>query len=380
MSQANGLLTLLMGPTIPLPSPPFIIEALQNIEITHDDTGRSGFQLSFESGRSGPLALVDSPLLSTPLLKPFSRLVIIITLNAMPRVLMDGIITSTEYSPGGPESGSTFAVTGEDVSIMMDLEEKSIEHPAQPELIIAGKIILSYAQYGLIPMVIPPPTIDIPIPIERTPTQQGTDLEYLNLMADRFGYVFFIIPGPAPLSNTAYWGPPLRMSLPQRALSVNQGSHSNVISINFSYNALSATRLTGSVEDRRSNRSLPVQTFASQRLPPLVSQPALTPLSKARTKKVRYTGLDVMQAFSRAQGITDSSVDNVATASGELDVLRYGSILWPRSLVGLRGAGYCYDGFWYVKRVTHKIKKGEYKQSFTLSREGMGSSTPLVVP
>ena len=87
-----------------------------------------------------------------------------------------------------------------------------------------------------------------------------------------------------------------------------------------------------------------------------------------------------MQAFSRAQGKTDSSVDNVATASGELDVLRYGSILWPRSLVGLRGAGYSYDGFWYVKRVTHKIKKGEYKQSFTLSREGMGSLTPLVIP
>lgn len=380
MSQAKALLTLLIGPTIPLPSPPFIMQALQNVEVTHDDTGRSGFQLSFEAGRSGPLALMDSPLLMTPLLKPFSRLIIIITLDAMPRVLMDGIITSTEYSPGGLEAGSTFTVTGEDVSVMMDLEEKSIEHPAQPELIIASKIIISYAQYGLIPMLVPPHSVDIPIPIERTPTQQGTDLEYLNLMADRFGYVFFIIPGPVPLSNTAYWGPPVRIGLPQRALSVNQGMHSNVISINFSYNALSATRLTGSVEDRRSNKSLPVQTFAGLRLPPLVSRPALTPLSKARTKKVRYTGLDVMQAFSRAQGITDSSVDNVATASGELDVLRYGSILWPRCLVGLRGAGYSYDGFWYVKRVTHKIKKGEYKQSFTLSREGTGSLTPLVIP
>jgi len=380
MSLANALLTLLMGPTIPLSAPRFMMEALQNVEVTHDDTGRSGFQLSFEAGRSGPLALLDSPLLTSSRLKPFSRVVITITLNAMPRVLMDGIITSTEYSPGGPEGGSTFTATGEDVSVMMDLEEKSIEHPAQPELVIASKIILSYAQYGLIPMVIPPPSVDIPIPIERTPTQQGTDFEYLNEMAERFGYVFFIIPGPVPMTNTAYWGPPERVGLPQRALSVNQGLHSNVVSINFSYNALSATRLSGSVEDRRTNKSLPVQTFSGLRLPPLVSQPALNPLSKARTKKVRYTGLDVMQAFSRAQGKTDSSVDNVATASGELDVLRYGSILWPRSLVGLRGAGYSYDGFWYVKRVTHKIKKGEYKQSFTLSREGMGSLTPLVVP
>ena len=68
-------------------------------------------------------------------------------------------------------------MTGEDVSVMMDLEEKSAEHPAQDETIIALKLIASYAQYGLIPVVIPPVVIDPPIPIERTPVQQGTDLE-----------------------------------------------------------------------------------------------------------------------------------------------------------------------------------------------------------
>lgn len=380
MSLQNALLTLLIGPVIPIPAPLLITEALQSVEVTHDDKGRSGFQLTFEAGRSGPLALLDSPLLMSPLLKPFCRVVIIVTLNAMPSVLMDGIITNQEYSPGSSDGSSIFTVTGEDVSVMMDMEEKSLEHPAQPELIIANKIILSYAQYGLIPMVIPPPSIDIPIPIERTPTQQGTDLDYLHEMAARFGYVFYIMPGPAPMTNIAYWGPPVRIGLPQRALSVNLGQETNVVSINFSYNALSPTFVSGSIEDRRTNKTFPVQTFASMRLPPLVSQPALTPISKTRRMQFRYSGYDVMQAFSRAQGITDASVDNVATASGELDVLRYGNILWPRTLVGLRGAGYSYDGFWYVKRVTHKIKKGEYKQSFTLTREGMGSLTPLVPP
>ena len=37
--------------------------------------------------------------------------------------------------------------------------------------------------------------------------------------------------------------------------------------------------------------------------------------------------------------------------------------------------------FWYdVKSVTHNIRKGEYKQRFTLSREGTGTLTPLVRP
>jgi hypothetical protein len=30
--------------------------------------------------------------------------------------------------------------------------------------------------------------------------------------------------------------------------------------------------------------------------------------------------------------------------------------------------------------VTHNIKRGEYKQSFTLGRDGMISLTPMVMP
>jgi len=41
--------------------------------------------------------------------------------------------------------------------------------------------------------------------------------EYLSETAQRYGYVFYIIPEPAPLTNTAYWGPPERMGVPQRS-------------------------------------------------------------------------------------------------------------------------------------------------------------------
>jgi len=68
----------------------------------------------------------------------------------------------------------------------------------------------------------------------------------------------------------------------------------------------------------------------------------------------------------------------VVTARGELDVLRYGTVLKPRRLVGVRGAGTAYDGLYYVKNVTHKVKAGEYKQSFELSRNGLISTVPQV--
>ena len=59
---------------------------------------------------------------------------------------------------------------------------------------------------------------------------------------------------------------------------------------------------------------------------------------------------------------------------------RYGDILRPRRLVGVRGAGWMFDGFYYVSNVTHRIKKGEYTQSFTLKREGFGAISPVVLP
>jgi hypothetical protein len=68
------------------------------------------------------------------------------------------------------------------------------------------------------------------------------------------------------------------------------------------------------------------------------------------------------------------------SANGSLDVNRYGKLLHSRMLVGVRGAGLAYDGMYYVDSVTHNIKKGEYKQNFTLSRDGLITNTPVVVP
>ena len=59
-------------------------------------------------------------------------------------------------------------------------------------------------------------------------------------------------------------------------------------------------------------------------------------------------------------------------------MLRYGRMLKARGLVGVRGAGVAYDGLYYVKSVTSRLKRGEFKQSFELTRNGLVSITPSV--
>jgi hypothetical protein len=379
MPPVSLQLTLLIGPSVAVPAPPMLIEALDHVEVTQTDEGRSGFQITFTAGRGGISGMMDYPLLSLPLLRPFNRVILILTFNAVPRVLMDGFITHQQLVPSNEPGASTLTITGEDVSVMMDLEEKSVEHPAQDETLIALKIIATYAQYGLVPVVIPPVAIDVPIPIERTPVQQGTDLAYLTRLAERNAYVFYVVPGPVPFVNTAYWGPPKRVGVPQRALSINIGPDTNVDSLSFRNNALQPTLVAGQIRDRLTNQTMPVQTFASTRTP-LAMQPAwLVNQPNVRSTQLRHSGLTAIQAFARAQAITDASSDAV-TAEGEMDGVRYGGILQAGGMVGVRGAGLTNDGFYYVKRVKHTLSKETYTQSFTLTRDGTGSLSPVVVP
>jgi hypothetical protein len=293
---------------------------------------------------------------------------------------MDGIITNHQFAPSETPGETTFTVTGEDVSVMMDLREEIREHPAQPEPIIVTLLTTHYAMYGLVPMVIPPATLDVPIPTERTPVQHATDLGYINQMAARYGYVFYIDPGPLPGMNIAYWGPPVRTGTPQRALSIAMGPATNVNNFNVQYNALSATTVIGTVQDPYLG-AVPVFTLAPLR-PPLSLLPAhIADMPNIRQKQLGDAqGLNILQAYARAQGITDASGDGVVTASGQLDTSRYGGVLKPRSIVGVRGAGFRHDGLYYVKSVTHNLSMDSYTQSFQLTREGIGSLTPVLVP
>ena len=68
MSLLGVRLTLLIGPTVAVPAPPPLIEALHEVEVTHRDDGQSGFSITFQIGRAGPAALMDYALANNPLL------------------------------------------------------------------------------------------------------------------------------------------------------------------------------------------------------------------------------------------------------------------------------------------------------------------------
>src|SRR5207245_1000857 len=107
-------------------------------------------------------------------------------------------ITHQQLTPSQEPGKSTLTVTGEDVSVMMDMDEKTQTYPNMPDIVIVNKIILSYAQYGLIPNVIPPASLDVPLMVDWVPSYQGTDLSYIQQLAAKNAYVFYVEPTDVP--------------------------------------------------------------------------------------------------------------------------------------------------------------------------------------
>jgi len=371
MPDLGVRLQLLVGPTVPLPAPYPLMDALVNVEVTNRDRDFDGFKITFTLGKD---SLVDYGLLLSGLLDPPSRVIIIVIIGVLPEVLIDGIITNHQVAPSNKPGESTLHVFGKDISLKLDLEDKSETYPNQPDSIIVTRLIASYATLGLVPNITP--TTDVPIQIDRIPTQQGTDLDFIKELARRNGFVFYIEPTPIPGVNTAYWGLDNRLGLPQPALTMNMGPDTNVDSqITFSFDALGPATPQVTIVEPLTKLAIPIPV-PSGLYPPLASRPAT---SLRKTLPRNTANLNPAQAALEALSSVTESADAV-TGSGELDAVRYGRALRARRLVGVRGVGYSYDGNYYVKEVTHRIKRGEYKQSFTLTREGRGALTPAVVP
>jgi hypothetical protein len=366
-------LTLMVGPVVPIPVPKAVLDALTDVQVTTAAGTPSGFQLTFTLSNHSPLhTLFLIAGAQTPLL----RVIIVVTINGSANVLMDGVMTNQQVSPGSKPGESKLTLTGEDLTKVMALQDFSgLPYPAMPPEARVVLIIAKYAMFGMIPLVIPSLFPDLPIPVDRIPIHQGKDLEYIQQLAADVGYIFYIDPGPVPGTNTAYWGPEIKVGVPQPALNYDMDSHTNVESLSFNFNGANTTLPIVFIQNSLTKVPIPIPIPNLNPLqPPLGVIPA--PITNISILK-ETAKLSPMAAIGVGLAVAARSADAVS-GSGSLDVVRYGRLLKARQLVGVRGVGTAFDGLYYVKSVTTTLKQGEMKQSFELSRNGLVSITPRV--
>ena len=373
------------------PIPSSLAGALTRAEVDLSDEVPSGFQLEFSAQPSAEDN--DYDLMKEPLLAEFNRVVLEMLVDDKPKLLMDGFITHKELD----QDAGKVVVTGEDLSLKMDLFEISKEYPEKTDSAIVNEILGRYSPLAFTRKVTAPR--NEVAPLRHTPHQLDTDREFLLKLARRNDCRFYVRFGAGA---TAYWGPPERDGAAQPALVSNAVMFGNVERLEPGYDPMAAVLYYGSKladgdggqesaetpfgaekygDTTLSKAPVPLGDFAALAADPGSFESRLSTL-KVRGRYVAHQHLNASRVAAAAQAATDRDGAQAATIEGELDTARYGHVLQTPGIVGVRGAGEKFDGNYYVQSVTHKmnLKRGEvrYMQSFRLVREGTGAKKSTV--
>ncbi|WP_299844375.1 hypothetical protein [uncultured Paracoccus sp.] len=367
-------LSVLFGPGIPLPAPRAVIEALQSVKIEENSGDvQSGFELVFALEKNSPLNTLF--LLAGGAALPILRVALVASMNGQAISLMNGVVTKADLAPGSGGAPATLSVKGKDLTATMETFDFSgLPYPAMPPFARVALVLAKYAWLGVIPQVIPSME-SAPLPTEKIPRHQDSDLAYIRALAAEAGYTFFLKPGPAPATSFAYWGPEIRIGEVQPALTVDSGFATNCEELSFSFDKSEFEVPIVFIQNPQTKAPIPIPIpSAIPFLPPLGLVPPLPPKINRMKDTARLNPFEAAaRGFARAAQRSDA-----VRGQGSIDVVRYGRILRARNLVGVRGAGMAFDGIHYIDSVTHDLSRGSYTQKFTLKRSGLLPSTPSV--
>ena len=349
-----------------------VIMALTNVGVTDNAVERDTFQMTFSLGKRQPR---DYSLLRTGLFEPRTRVALLLQIGARVEPLISGVIRQFELNPSNYAGMSSFTVTGDGIDMMLDLEERNASYERHSDTMIVQQLIGKAAKFGLILEVAEEAQkLSQPDGNRYIARQYATDLEQIQQMAQRNGFVFYADPLPTG-DVKLYWGPENRKGSTQPALTMNMGTATNVTRLDFRQDSGLPVTADGDIiqpdDKHKSDDSVSPPTDFD--VDNLASAATFVDRVVLMRDIAKYTA---ERAKTRATELMKARFGAVS-ANGEVDTVRYGHILRAGQLVGVRGAGALYNGDYYVKQVTHNIERNkstqQYTQSFELKRESLGA-------
>ena len=359
-------LSLLVGAQVPVTVPRGVSDALERVEIDSAIGERGTFRLTFR---------LDDPTLPERFLLDSGdllRLVLVLDEGRGASVVMDGVMVVHTLSTG-VEGTPVLVVSGEDLTLLMDLVDVGRSFPAMPPEARVQVLLAAYAAFGIVPLVIPPPLPSTPIPAERIPHQRGTDYAYIRSLADAVGFRFTFDPGPAPTTSLAYWGPEPRADRSRPALSIDFGRPTNIETLQLSFDANQRVLPEAFVLEPASKTVVPVPVPNIAVLAPPLG--AVVPPAH-RHHRLRDTAKLTAAEAAGALLAKDARSAEAMTGHGTLNVARARVRLRAGAIVDVRGAARPFDGLFEVSRVRDTITPSSHSQTFELVRAGIGAAAP----
>jgi phage protein D len=346
------------------PAPPELIDVIQRLEVEdHADMAdmmRLTVAIAIRDG-CGSWNVVDE--------NTFQRLTKLrVNVNVgsgKTEPLLEAYVIQTSASFANQPGQSVLNVVAMEPTVKMNLKETVRPWPNMADSDIAEQIFGDY-KFGT---DIDPtqPTRD---EIDHTEMQRGTDIQFLQSLAQRNGYECYVELNPETGVVEGHFHKPRLQLTPQGVLSVNMGDATNVNSFQPSFDMLQPATAQAANVDIHSHEKQSTDSDNAE--------------DKTLGSASTVSGDDPRQVLMSGTGLTDTGelqtaaqaeVDRSAfaiTAEGEVNTVAYGDVLRAKRPVLVRGAGRQFSGVYYVERVTHTFTGDGYTQHFSLRRNAAG--------
>jgi phage protein D len=282
--------------------------------------------------------------------------------------LISGYVVDIDAQLSNEPGGSMLTVVAMDPTVLMHLDEKVKSWPNMMDSDVASAIF-SDAAYQFTPVV--ESTGWSRQEDDHTLIQRGTDIQFLQHLAERNGYECFVETTDVGAVE-GHFHPPRHDGQPQGTLTVNMGPATNVDKFRARFDMLGPALAKGATVDPADASAQNGQADESTQSGAMGGTPA-TPSDRPRRVLLSRLGMAQAGEVQRyAQAVVDRSSWSIV-AEGELSTVAYGGVLKAKRPVLVRGAGPELSGRYYAQRVLHRITgDGSYTQAFTLLRNAVG--------
>ena len=298
-----------------------------------------------------------------------TKLRVSVTVGTGPSMpLLEAYVVDVDTSFSSAPGTSELAVTAMDPTVLMHLDEKVKSWPNMKDSEVANAIF-SDSSYGFSPVV--DSTNLSRQENDHTLIQRGSDIQFLQQLADRNGFECFVELNSGGTVE-GHFHAPKPDTQAQGTLTVNMGSATNVNKFRARYDMLGPAVAKAATIDPDDASGQSGDSTEPAQASGMGDAPA-TPADRPR--RVLLSQLGMAQA-GEVQKYTQAVVDRSSwsiVADGELNTVAYAKVLKAKQPVMVRGVGQQFSGRYYVEKVLHTITgDGTWTQRFTLRRNATG--------
>ena len=307
-------------------------------------------------------------------LKPFATFAVIATPDGGgDECIFDGLVLTAKLHLQKGTTASSLKIWGQDLSWLMNLEDKVKEWVDVTDADVANNIFNSYH----ITPADDNRRDDSPSHTEdgHTLMQRSSDIQFLRSLARRNGKLCRVSCTDTPGKATGYFAKPKLDGNPVLTLDLNDPNDWTVDQLDFEWDVTRPTSVKASQALFNDNDQDGVSADTSDSGLNLLDGRGLSDFAgKSMTVLLTAPVDDARELILRAQSVLREA-GWFARCEGEADVARLKAILRAGTVVAVSGAGSLNSGKYFVWSVRHTITLESHRMRFTLVRNAVGLAT-----